>query len=64
MNASNRQKKLNTVKRRDLKSKNSSKNALYGISSKTPFQVQRRNERERRRVQAVNRGYEVLALQV
>lgn len=36
----------------------------YSMIGKTPMQVQRRNERERRRVQAVNHGYEVLAQQV
>ncbi|KAH7725709.1 HLH-14 protein [Aphelenchoides avenae] len=34
------------------------------VLGKTPTQVQRRNERERRRVQQVNNGYEVLRLQV
>ncbi|KAI1720148.1 helix-loop-helix DNA-binding domain-containing protein [Ditylenchus destructor] len=34
------------------------------IIGKTPMQVQRRNERERKRVQAVNRGYEVLAQRI
>lgn len=50
-----------------MKSKSSKclpKSAIYGIAGKTPIQVQRRNERERRRVQAVNNGYENLAKQV
>uniref|UniRef100_A0A915DJR9 BHLH domain-containing protein n=1 Tax=Ditylenchus dipsaci TaxID=166011 RepID=A0A915DJR9_9BILA len=42
----------------------SSKHNNSTIAGKTPHQVQRRNERERRRVQAVNRGYEVLAHQL
>lgn len=37
---------------------------LYHLQGKTQHQVQRRNERERRRVQQVNKGYEDLAQRV
>lgn len=71
--SSNSEKIYSNIKRRDMKSitkstttttKRLPKSAIYGIAGKTPFQVQRRNERERRRVQAVNHGYEILAQQV
>ncbi|KAH7726944.1 Helix-loop-helix DNA-binding domain containing protein [Aphelenchoides avenae] len=43
------------------RTKPSAKSTLIG---KTPVQVHRRNERERKRVQQLNNGYEVLRLQV
>lgn len=52
-----------SIKKR-IKKENFSGLKLYHLQGKTQHQVQRRNERERRRVQQVNKGYEDLAQRV